>query len=686
MSTTAQTSSTTSSSTLRPRAKRLISGLSEGDETDPQNFDSPPRRIQSPAPSPFDSRSASPIPAAHPQRSAGRLSGDGADRFAGNSWGRRSQVGRERREVTSPTSLGALWGNSWSTLQGLASDFLGNDLTDEPQNRKGGKSKQRRPLGNHHTHNRVLSKSGPSEWGPAIAPTSHPITSDIGSGTREERENALRAQKRKDMLTRADSSYADALGKFKRRLSDDHESMSAPPAEDGDRAAMVYVHHVQKDDTLAGITIKYNCAAAVIRKANRMWPNDTVQSRQTIVLPVDSCGVKGKPCAGPEVPSAIDLLESPDMFEAEEVPTPKATQPPQNTILTNGNAVAANNLTSQRGRAPSLTTSTTDTSRRASSSTADPGEPPYHHDSWVLLPGFPSPTEIARLSRRALGYFPPARRKSLNLTDLDTPSASLDLGRRTSDHTSTSPAKPNPSDRPPARSRRLSNAGTGYFPSYLLGPGGVGTMSTKVRHPGPAQDGLNALFAKHLPDVAPPKFQSELHPPPETSMGLYHDDTGSGAGTPSLLPSHQGGSAAGSGLGLENFGGAIEGWVRKWTKGMMSPGEYAAFVAQQKQKQRGQAAKAAGQKARVVGPRTSVGAPGAGVGGVGDLIEMTDEFELGTDTEEEEEGRGRGGGAGFLGQESAGGSGSGASFFGGAGGVKGRTVGASVKGKSGKGD
>lgn len=673
MATTAQTTSTTSSSILRPRPKRLISGLSEGDETNPQTFDSPPRRINSPAPSPFDSRSASPIPAAHPQRAAGRLSGDGADRFAGNSWGRRSQVGRERRDITSPTSLGALWGNSWSTLQGLASDFLGNDLTNEPQSRKGGKSKQRRPLGNAHTHSRVLSKSGPSEWGPAIAPTSRPITSDIGSGTKEERENALRAQKRKDMLTRADSSYADALGKFKRRLSDDHESMSAPPAEDGDRAAMVYVHHVQKDDTLAGITIKYNCAAAVIRKANRMWPNDTVQTRTTIILPVDSCGVKGKPCAGPEVPSAIDLLESPDLFEAEEVPTPKATQPPQNTVLTNGNAVSTNSLTSERARAPSLTISTADTSRRASSSIADASEPPWHHDSWVLLPGFTSPTEIARLSRRALGYFPPARRKSLNLTDLDTPSASLDLGRRTSELTS--PTKQEPPQRPSGRSRRLSNAGNGYFPSYMAGPGGVGTMRSNVRFPGPAQDGLNKMFAKHLPDVAPPKFQSELHPP-ETPLGAYHDDptpTGSGAVTPSLLPVHQG--AAAGNLGLEHVGGAIEGWLRKWTSNMMSPAEYAAHVAQQKQKNKGQ-----------LGPRTSVGAPGRGVGGVGDLIEMTDEFELGTDEEEEEQ-RGRVGSVIYLGQDEGrgGGTGSGASYLG-DGGVKGRNVSATAKGKSGKGD
>lgn len=577
-------------------------------------------------------------------------------------------MGRGAREVTSPTSLGALWGSSWNTLQGLASDFLGNEVANEARNVKSGKGRQRRPLGKPHTHNRVLSGGGPSEWGPP-APTSNPIASDIGSGSKGERENALRAQKRKDMLTRAESSYADALGKFKRRLSDDHESMSAPPGEDSDRSAMVYVHQVQPNDTLAGITIKYNCAAATIRKANRMWPNDTVQSRQTLILPVDSCAVKGKPCEGPEKGSAIDLLQSPDPFDAEEVPTPKASQPPQDTVLTNGHAVAANSITSQRARVPSLITDSVDSSRRGSSSAADAGEPPWHHDSWVLLPGFSSPTEIARLSRRALGYFPPARRKSLTFSDMDTPSASLDLGRRTTEQSP--PVPHDPPQRPSGRTRKLSNAGNGYFPSYLAGPGGVGTMNRNVHFPGPAQDGLNKIFAKHLPDVAPPKFQSELYQP-DTPM--YHDDPtpiGSGAVTPSLLPNHQG--TPGS-LGLENVGGAIEGWLRKWTSNMMSPTEYAAHVAQQKQRKKGQ-----------LGPRTSVGAPGRGVGGVGDLIEMTDEFEIGDAEEDEEESRGRAKSVIYLGQEEGGASGaSGASFLG-VGAVQGRNVSAASK-KSGKDD
>ncbi|KAK3696858.1 hypothetical protein LTR37_017764 [Vermiconidia calcicola] len=618
------TTSTTTSSSLRPRAKRLISGLSEGDESAPNSFDSPPRRIASPVPSPFDSRSASPIPPAHPQRTSNT-----SQRFAGNSWGRRAQVGGGQRKANaaenslSPSSLAGLWGSSWSTLSGIASDFLGNDVAaaSTTGSVKGSSRQQKRPLGTvQHRQRLSSSTTAPGEWGPS-APTSHPASRDIGSGTKAERESALRAQKMKDMLMRQDSSYADALGKFKRRLSDDHESMSAPPGENDDRAALVYLHHVQKDDTLAGITIKYNCSANVLRKANRMWPNDTVQSRQTIVLPVDACGVKGRPVPGPE---AVILLESAgtadaervDDMQAEEVPTPTVKAP----SLPNG----------ENSRDRSISISTNATSRRASSSIAAGDEPPWHHDSWVLFPNNPNPTEIARLSRRALGYFPPARRKnSMSFSDLDTPSTSLDLRRNSTANDTHSPAPQRP-----RRTRKLSNAGNGYFPSYLAGPGGVGTMGSNVRFPGPAQDGLNKVFAKHLPDVAPPRNQVDLYQP---DLPMYSDDTGSGYATPNLLQNHN------ANLNIENVGGAIESWVRRIASKAMTPTE---------------------QKGKARAARASVGQSGRGGGGVGDLIEMTDEFEIGGDDDDEEEERGRTGRTNsviHLGSEG----GSGANYFGG---------------------
>ena len=487
---------------------------------------------------------------------------------------------------------------------------------------------QGRPLGKLYSQR--PSSTSTSSWGPA-APTSHPATADIGSGTREEREAALRAQKRKDMLTGQDSSYADALGKFKRRLSDDREAMSAPPSENDDRAALVYLHLVKKDDTLAGITIKYNISANVLRKVNRMWPNDTVQSRQTLVLPVDACAVKGKPVPGPE---ALDLLSSEESDalsagQAEEVPTPTQAQPQPPPLLTNGSH--------SRPRTDSTISATnsrrTSTSATGLSTTESNSDPPWHHDSWTLLPGNTQPTEIARLSRRTLGYFPPARRKSNSYSDLDMPNTrSLDLTRASID--SRGPLSPALSQRP-RRSRRLSNASTGYFPSYLSGPGGVGTFKSNVHFPGPAQDGLNKMFARHLPDVAPPKNQTDLY---QQEVPLYTDEetpTGSGVATPGREAFAQNHT---NNLNIENVGGAIESWVRRLaskTQNAINTGTSSSSSTDQRRRPH---------------PRTSMGTSGKCAGGVGDLIEMTDEFEIGGDEEdEEEEYRGRKGSAVWVG-------------------------------------
>ena len=390
---------------------------------------------------------------------------------------------------------------------------------------------------------------------------------------------------------RPESSYADTLGRFKRRTSDDRASVSAPPGDNDDRDSLVYIHHVQKSDTLAGITIKYNCSSNVLRKANRMWPNDTVQSRQSLVLPVDACGVKGKPVSAPEV---ADLLASDvDALKAglaEEVPPIPQLDAPHND---------------PHSRTRSTSGSTHAPSSIAGSTTES--EQPWQHESWVLFPNTTAPTQIARLSRKTLGYFPPARRKSNthSYSDLDTPTTSLDLLR--TEHHPTSPLR---GDTATTRGRRPSNATTGYFPTYLAGPGGVGTMNRNVHFPGPAQDGLNKMFAKHLPDVAPPKSQSALLAPEFPS---YTDEEptpfGSGLSTPALGKAH---------LTMENVGGAVEGWMRKLASRAQQGGGTAA--------ERQRAA------------RANVG----GGSGVGDLIEMTDEFEIGGDVYDRDDGGERG--------------------------------------------
>jgi hypothetical protein len=58
--------------------------------------------------------------------------------------------------------------------------------------------------------------------------------------------------------------------------------------------------------------------------------------------------------------------------------------------------------------------------------------------------------------------------------------------------------------------------------------------------------------------------------------------------------------------------------------------------------------------------RASVGAPSKGVQGIGDLIEMTDEFEIGGDEDDDEGERGRQGSADMRNLQSVGGGGGGA--------------------------
>ena len=361
----------------------------------------------------------------------------------------------------------------------------------------------------------------------------------------------LQTKKREALLAANGHSIPDATGKFKRRVSDERISMSAPPTDLEDRDALVYLHHVQKDDTLAGVAIKYSCPAPIFRKANRLWPNDTVQIRKSVYLPVDACGVKGRKV--PDAAESFDLLEVNGDYDPMKTPKPAPTEwgdhkPRQQD---QGDSAISSMQTS-----PSMTASTTE-------------DPPWKHESWVTIDGFLAAVQVVRLSRRTLGYFPPSRRKSVSYSDLDTPGASLDLPRiPTSEN-----ASPNRSRRNTKNSRSSSAS---YFAHQLHGPGGVGTLGKDGKGPGPGQDGLNKLFAKHLPDVNP-----------RTSWDSESSHTSGGTG-------------------IENVGGAIEGWMRKL------------------------ATKAA----------QTVHQPSPGLGGrsgIGDLIELEDAFEIQGEREGDEE-------------------------------------------------
>ena len=55
--------------------------------------------------------------------------------------------------------------------------------------------------------------------------------------------------------------------------------------------AFVYIHPVRPIDTFAGILLTYNISADNLRKANRLWAHDSIQSRPFLMLPIDNCGI-----------------------------------------------------------------------------------------------------------------------------------------------------------------------------------------------------------------------------------------------------------------------------------------------------------------------------------------------------------------------------------------------------------
>lgn len=509
----------TPSTTLRPRNRRLISldgdGLSATDSfsANKPQFVTP---FTSSSPS---SRAISPVPSKHLSRPT-ELS---RDRSRPRSSSRKPVEPNARSSQTlSSAFTSGLWETSWSSLQGVASNLLSRDTFGISRSQS--PRRKRRPLEAAQSR----KNTDAAQWGPAGNGERQ-----LGHGSQEDRLARLQAKKRENLLAANGLLVPDASGRYKRRDSEDRQASSAPPDEQGDRDALVYLHHVKPDDTLAGVIIKYHCEPNTFRKANRFWPNDSIQVRTTVFLPVDACSVKGRKV--PEPDSTSNHLD--DGQTEDFMRTPTNTRHPWS--CSPESSEAKETPFSSIPTSPSI-------------SVSGPDEKPWKHDSWVMIDGFIEAVEIARLSRRSLGFFPPTRRKSTSFSDLDTPSASLDLPRKRSTDES--------NHRKESRSSSSS-----HFAHQLQGPGGVGTLGKGVHNPGPAQDGLNKLFAPHLPNVAP---RASLDSMTSTS----------------------------STAGIENVGGAIEGWVRKL------------------------ATKAA---ARVQSPAPRERAA------IGDLIELTDSVEIG---------------------------------------------------------
>ncbi|ESZ95714.1 hypothetical protein SBOR_3892 [Sclerotinia borealis F-4128] len=536
-------SSAAISSTMRPRNKRLISTE--------QELVSTTSRRSSPGGS---SRGVSPIPSRHPSRRGG----DNGDQSAGSILGG-SAVGRGDQK-TGPGNAGTWgsgWSNSWSTLQGLASSVLG-DLEDLVTDEGEGSSRQTasldRPKARRKDNSvKKLFELPHGAWGPAEQKKRDEAV--IGAGSQSERDAAVRTQKMTRLLENHSdlNGSIDTNGNYKRRTSMD-EITTGTQKEESD--ALVYIHHVKKEDTLAGVILRYNCQPMVFRKANRFWPHDSIQTRQVVVLPVDACAIKGRPCdPSQDLSQGIDLLApTPSLEDAPEVWPPRSETPMER-----------------------------------------PDENPWEHVRWVLLDSSPNskPVEIARIPRRSLGYFPPRRRKSQNTNSItSTPRGSYDLPR-TSQTISVSSGEPAGSPSSTA-SRMTSNLGSrlsqstsgSYFPpsvaanrprhesvseaadrlGWLRGPGGVGTLGKSVTTPGPGQDPLNTWARKHIPGITIDTLPSSSILESEAVPFGFRDELTSiaeGSYSPARSGSVTPSNLGGSGIGLENAAAAIEGWVRR---------------------------------------------------------------------------------------------------------------------------
>ena len=466
------------------------------------------------------------------------------------------------------------WTGSWTALQGLASSVLGTDVVGNNSDvegagmgRKGGDAGRKRARGNS------AAKKPPATWGP-IGVLRRKGDS-IGAESLAERDLAVKAMKTARVLESHEGANGGLVvnGNYKRRTSLERPSTPGQNIEEED--ALVYVHHVQPSDTLAGVVLKYNCQPSVFRKANGFYPNDMIQIREVVFLPVDACAIKGRPCDPPSDNKPIDLL----------APTPEIEDPPSSS-RSNTNGGAWGQKFQDTGTASSLLFDTYNTEQTKT----EEEEKPWVHVRWVLLDSSPSvkPIEIARLPRKTLGYFPPRRRKSHgNSSSVSTPRDSFDV------HTMSRLSQEQGGSAIGTPPRQRSNIGspsrgTSYFPApksnplsrrdcasnpsappmWLRGPGGVGTFD--VRSPGPAQDSLSSWAAKHVPILGIGYMPSSSAIGGETVSYGFNDELASIAEMPRSYPTAAGSGAAtpsgggqGIGMGLEHAAAAIEGWVRR---------------------------------------------------------------------------------------------------------------------------
>lgn len=480
--------------------------------------------------------------------------------------------------------------DGWSSVQDFASSFLTggesgyNSETSRPGSRNGSKPGPITSMWKSFGGNNGVTSGGrrlPDSWGPEPpASSSRPRAEDIAAGSLAEREAALKAMKTASVLESYDgvNGGLDVAGKYKRRNSDDDRarSNSDPVIEEH----LVYLHHVQPNDTYAGVVLRYRCQEHAFRKTNGLWSRDNIQVRKHLLIPVDACELKGRPCEAPSFHNQkVDHLATtpqPESFIKSGAEDPEESQPIHDEFF------------SPRGR---------------KSQSLPEEETPWTHVRWVKLDSCEHPVEIVRVSRNAMGFFPPRRKKSIHtVSAFSTPRESLDSSRNAT-AVSNEPAVDSPraigipalrrqsslNYRPTigslgtsvdstGRSRGSSVSQIDSVPAWMRRPGGVGSMSRSVHAPGPAKDSLNAWVNKRLPkgfniDSMPSMSVMGSESAQWGFRGKPDDDGPTGIVESPFEDGRDASLAdAKQGTGLEQAAATIETWLRgAWAKRPATP-------------------------------------------------------------------------------------------------------------------
>ncbi|KAI1821890.1 hypothetical protein F4861DRAFT_516905 [Xylaria intraflava] len=564
----ADASQTPNPSSARSSAALTPAGVGGPTVARPRNRRVPPTRKSppdaatakasglSPGPSPSPSRGVSPMP-------SGRLTDT------------KLQSGGLSSPLNGAFSRGLLegsWAPNWSSVQDFATSLLDGGYSSEPSrpNSRSGPKSQPKSFWKSFGGIDTLTRKAPGTWGPAPVSNSRLAPGDIAAGSLADREAQLMARKKASVLESHDgvNGGLDITGKYKRRNSDENlRSVSQPVIED----LLVYLHHVRPTDTYAGIILRYRCMEHTFRRINGLWSRDTIQIRKHLLIPVDACEIKGRPCDPPP----------PDSQKTDH---PVAT--PYGSGTRNLGQPSANPqqqlhdeyFGSLNGKA-------------AGSSTQEADDRSWTHVRWVKVDSLQEPVEIVRVKRTAVGYFPPRRKKSLHtVSSLSTPRQSLELSKTVSSPSGAvdSPGKPPSrrqsgiSTRPSAaaigspssvRSRGNSIGQTEGIPAWMRKPGGVGSMGKEVRAPGPAADSFNKWVNKRIPGFSIDSLPSMSIMGSETAHFGFSNAVEEGAGIVES-PFEDCGTVAPSqnSLGLEQAAASIEGWLREaWAKRPVTP-------------------------------------------------------------------------------------------------------------------